>query len=384
MNKCRAVLLFTVFCVSVFAQEATPVKPKLEPYGFIKGDMYFTIGGVSSWGTPALTSASSATGLDTNAVGFTAQHTRLGLKGSGSLGGITMGGLIEIDFFVIAANANAKPRMRLAYAWCDPFKGFEIRAGQQWDLFSPLNPTTNNTNANLWYNGNYGFRRPQLTLQYGLDLGAIKPMIQVSGGETTREDDLKVNQAADTSKKVTVGTWLGTDNLSKMPLVQGRLSASFLKGMEIGVATAYGAYGSARDYTTFGFSADVKLPFHALFELQGEFATGWNLNEANLFTSAKSTATDTVFTNGFWVQAMSKPLSFFNIVAGFGGEFVTSDVVRDGRNIKRNLTFYGDLIFPIGSFFSLSVEYQFLQTTIAGKDNANMAHVIDIAGKVIF
>jgi hypothetical protein len=299
------------------------------------------------------------------------------------MGTITMGGLIELDFFVIAANANAKPRMRLAYAWCSPLEGLEIRVGQQWDLFSPLNPTTNNTNANLWYNGNYGFRRPQMTLHYGFDIGAVKSVVQISAGETTREDDLVVVQAPDSSKKVTVGTWLGADNLSEKPLVQGRLAASFYKGMEIGVATVYGVYGKDDDFATYGFSADAKLLFHALFELQGEFATGRNLNNANLFTTGgNGSVYKDITTNGFWIQAMSKPCDFFNIVAGFGDEIVTSDLYN-GKT-EKNLTFFGDLIFPIGSFFSLSAEYQFLQTTIHGKDDANTAHVIDIAGKVVF
>jgi hypothetical protein len=158
MKKLTALLLAGTLAAGSFAE-----KPKFEPFGFVKGDAYYSVGGVKSWSQPSLTCASIATGSDTNAVSFTAQHTRFGLKGSGQSGDITMGGLIELDFFVIAANANAKPRMRLAYAWCDPLKGLQIRAGQQWDLFSPLNPTTNNTNANLWYDGNYGFRRPQLT-----------------------------------------------------------------------------------------------------------------------------------------------------------------------------------------------------------------------------
>ncbi|MBN2370163.1 MAG: hypothetical protein JXO72_06725 [Vicinamibacteria bacterium] len=370
MKRLLFLPLTCALITSLFAEEAAPVKPKLEPFGFIKSDMYSAMGGVSSWGTPALTSASSATGLDTNAVSFTAQHTRLGLKGSGATGDITMGGLIELDFFVIAANANAKPRMRLAYAWCRPFKGFEIRAGQQWDIFSPLNPTTNNTNANLWYNGNYGFRRSQLTLQYGFDLGGMKPLVQFSAGEAAREDDL-------------AGTWIGEDNVSRIPLMQGRVSTSFGKGAEVGVATAYAAYGKERDLSTFGFSADAKFPFHALFGLQAEFAAGTNLNNANLFTvGGNGNATVDVTTRGYWIQATSKPSRFFDIVAGFGDEIVSS-TVENGK-IENNMTFYGDLIFPIGNFFSLAFEYQWLRTRIAGQTDANTAHVIDLAGKVVF
>ncbi|MBN2036934.1 MAG: hypothetical protein JW768_09360 [Chitinispirillaceae bacterium] len=354
-------------------------KPVFEPYGFVKGDMYYTVGGVTSWGQPSLTCASRATGSDTNAVSFTAQHTRFGLRGSGAAGDITMGGLIELDFFVIAANANAKPRMRLAYAWCRPVQGLEIRAGQQWDLFSPLNPTTNNTNANLWYDGNYGFRRPQLTLQYGMDLGAIKPLVQVSAGETAREDDLKF----DTTGQGSIGSWIGADNLSGIPLVQGRLAAGFLEGMEIGAAAVYGAYGVDRDYTTMGVSVDASLPVHALLALKAEFATGTNLNNANIFTIGGSgSAAADVETNGFWVEATSKPLSYFNVVLGFGDEMVSSTVADDSP--ESNMTFYGDLIFPIGGFFSLAAEYQLLSTKLAGQDDANIAHMIDIAGKVVF
>ncbi len=358
-------------------------EPKLEPYGFVKGDMYYTIGGVSSWGQPSLTCASQATGLDRNATSFTAQHTRMGLKGSGASGSITMGGLIELDFFVIAANANAKPRMRLAYAWCKPLKGLEIRAGQQWDLFSPLNPTTNNTNANLWYDGNYGFRRPQLTLQYTLDLGAIKPMVQLSGGETTKEDDLLIVQAPDTSKKVTMGTWIGADNLSRRPLIQGRLALGFLKNMEAGVAVAYGSYNSKRNYETFGVSVDANLPIHTLFALKAEFAIGTNLNNANLFTiGGNGNELIDVKTQGFWVEALSKPAAWLNVVAGFGDEMVTSTVAT-GKT-ESNMTLYGDLIFPIGEYFSLSIEYQLLNTKMKDITDANMAHVFDVAGKVNF
>jgi hypothetical protein len=378
MKKLCMVLLAGCIFSGSFAE-----KPNFEPFGFVKGDMYYTVGGAKSWGKESITCASIATGVDSNATGFTAQHTRFGLKGSGQTGDITMGGLIELDFFVVAANANAKPRMRLAYAWCKPLAGLEIRAGQQWDLFSPLNPTTNNTNANLWYDGNYGFRRPQLTLQYGMDLGTVKPLIQVSAGETTKEDDLSPVTYNSTTNKVDVGTWIGADNKSQIPLVQGRLAAKFLTNMEVGFAGIYGAYGADRDYTTMGFSFDANLPIHTLFALKGEFAMGTNFNNANLFTvGGNGNATTDVETSGFWVEAMSKPHSNFNAVLGFGDEMVTSTVAANA--IESNMTFYGDLIFPIGDFFSLAVEYQLLSTTLANVTDPNIAHVIDIAGKVVF
>lgn len=364
MKKIVVLLISGLFLTVAFAEEPQDTKPELKPYGFVKGDMYFAIGSVQSWGQSAITCASVATGGDTNATSFTAQHSRFGLKGSGAVGNVTMGGVVELDFFVVASNANAKPRMRLAYAWCKPVNGFEIRAGQQWDLFSPLNPSTNNTNANLWYDGNYGFRRPQLTLQYSPDLGAVTPMIQISAGEATKEESN-----------------LGVDNLSTIPMIQGRLSLSFLENMQIGVATIYATYGIDRDYSTNGVSVDLNLPFHNLFALKAEYAYGNNLNNANLFTiGGNGNARTDVSTSGFWVQATSKPTTFFNIVAGFGDEMVLD--ASAGK--ESNMTFYGDLIFPIGKYFSLTAEYQLLRTTMVGNDKANTGHIIDIAGKVVF
>jgi len=73
---------------------------------------------------------------------------------------------LKIDFFsALGFDTNVNPRLRLAYASL-AVNNFEFRFGQQWDLFSPLNPNTVNVNANLWYGGNLGFRRGQIQIGY--------------------------------------------------------------------------------------------------------------------------------------------------------------------------------------------------------------------------
>jgi hypothetical protein len=375
MKKIFLIVLFSGIVFFVFSE-----KPEFKPYGFIKGDMYYAIGGVSSWGKPSLTCASMATGLDTNAISFTAQHTRIGLTGKSNAGDVSFGGLAEVDFFSVAANANAKPRMRLAYAWCRPIKWLEIRAGQQWDIFSPLNPTTNNTNANLWYNGNYGFRRPQMTLISNFSY-IIDHIIQFSAGEATREDELSVSQ--DSLGKVSVGSWLGQDNLSRIPLIQARYSANYNKNFEVGVSFAYATYGKDRGYNTMGIGIDANLMFNKLFALKAEYAYGKNLNNANLFTTGgNGNNSKDVLTNGFWIEATSKPATFLNLVLGTGIENVVSAV--SNGNPTNNRTLYADLIFPVGEYFSLSFEYQLLNTKIMGQSKENIAHLFDVAGKITF
>ena len=83
-------------------------------------------------------------------------------------------GLIEIDFYGGGAENKPRPQLRHAYAdiaWVD--SGWNMLAGQTWDLISPLNPWTLNYSV-AWWAGNIGFRRPQirLTKQTGIGEGA--------------------------------------------------------------------------------------------------------------------------------------------------------------------------------------------------------------------
>jgi hypothetical protein len=341
-------------------------KPEMKTYGFIKGDMYYADNGVKSWGQNAINCASSATGTDTASVSFTAQHSRFGLTGSKISGSMEMGAQMELDFFAVASDANTKPRMRLAYAWCKPVSGLDVRIGQQWDLFSPLNPATNNTNANMWYNGNYGFRRAQFQARYQMTSYPLKPGIQVSIGEGAKET-----------------SGLGQDNVSGLPLIQGRLGVEFIEKKTVGLSALYGSLGINGEIKTSGFSIDADIPVHPLFAFKGEFAAGTNLNNVDLFTTAGSgTGSLDQKTNGFWLNAVSKPLNWMHLVLGAGMENVTTDNLADGL-IKSNRAIYGDVVFLLAEHFVLTLEIENINTDIKGV-GANTSNVIDISGQVSF
>ncbi len=398
---CFALLFMVRFAGS--QETAKPVDAKepekkleLKFYGFIKGDMFYSDAGVTSFGSSSLSAPQMANGAEQSALGFTAQHTRLGLRGTvGET--IKTGGLIEIDFFANAFDANAKPRIRLGYASVAK-GGFEVRAGQQWDLYSPNNATTNNTNANLWYAGNKGFRRAQIQLSYKLPNKDFSPMIQLSAGETSREE-----------------AGLGKDNLSAAPMLQGRLSAT-LKGKYVaGLSFVQGQYlekkgttvGSGsliQDFTfnTTGFGVDFTLPVHRYLSLTGEVNTGTNLNNANLFSIAgnhyysigengKVTEYDRK-SLGYWVNATSKITAWLHVTAGYGTDTDQSETFKVGFN-EKNTTIFGNLTFPVKHGFSAAVEIQnFLTTQITGVDASNhitgrkdmKANVISLSGKVAF
>ncbi|MBD3419741.1 MAG: hypothetical protein GF398_06450 [Chitinivibrionales bacterium] len=364
MQKSFALCLVVGLIAFVRADEDP--KPELKPYGFLKGDMYFSTDGLNSWGSGSIVAAARATGSDETAYALSAQHSRFGLKGSAPVGNMQIGGVLELDFFSTKSltNANANPRIRLGYAWIELIKGLQLRFGQQWDLFSPLNPSTNNTNANLWYNGNYGFRRPQVQFRYLMDFVAVKPIVQISVGEGAKEGETDVSP--------------GADNLSMLPMIQGRVGLGFAESMSAGFSGFYTAFGEDQDYSANGISVDVNLPIHDLFAFKGEFGYGGGMNHANIFTIGPPDS-DII---GFWANVISKPLDFLHIIVGFADEMNITEDLADGQE-ESNLTVFGNLTFPFGKYFSIAAEYQFISTTVKGQD-AFTGGVIDIAAKISF
>jgi hypothetical protein len=247
----------------------------------------------------------------------------------------------------------------------------ELRFGQQWDLFSPNIPMTNNTNGILWYSGNYGFRRAQFQFHYKMPMKNMTPMLQFSVGEATREE-----------------SGLGNDNKAAFPMLQGRLSNKLMNKHTIGVYFVYAKYDpnpelDDDEYNTSGLGLDFDLPFSSMLALKGEVNMGTNLNNANLFTTAGSgAANDDRKSMGFWVNAISKPSTSVNFVLGFGMDNNKTDNLAAGAT-ESNSSIYGDIIFPFGNGFSIALEVENISTKIKSGDT-NSALVFDVAGILNF
>lgn len=364
MKKTILVLFLSLMLVpTLFAQI------ELKHYGFLKGDMVYTTKSVASFSAENLSASQLATGIDNPALGFTAQHSRFGLKGTAG-DDIKVGGVLELDFFWGGFDANARPRIRLAYA--SMTKGnMELRFGQQWDLFSPVNASTNNTNGNMWYAGNHGFRRAQIQFHYKMPMENMTPVLQLSIGEAAKE-----------------ASGLGDDNKAAFPMIQGRLCSKFMNKHTIGLYFVYAKFDPNPDldddeYNTSGFGVDFDLPFSSMLALKGEVNMGTNLNNANLFSIAGSGMADVERKNlGFWFNAISKPSTSVNFVLGYGMDSNKTDDLAAGAT-ESNSSIYGDIIFPFGNGFSIVLEAQTISTKIKGGDT-NSAFVFDVAGILSF
>jgi hypothetical protein len=391
MKRTKVFLLLTLAVGLAMSSAAVAGNLQLKPYGFVKGDLVYASTGVYSFGGTNLMAAQRVNPADSSAaLGFTAQHTRFGLKGTAGED-FKVGGCVELDFFTGSGfDANAGPRMRLAYASVAR-KQWEVRVGQQWDLFSPNNASTNNTNGNMWYAGNYGFRRPMFQFIYKFVAENLDPKLQLAIAEATKE-----------------GSGLGMDNYAVLPMVQGRLSGMIQGKYGVGVYFAYASYDacpdeddSDYDFTTTGFGADVNIPFTDQVSLKGEVNMGTNLNNANLFSIAGSgsrhagtglaegeeVVEDDRDSMGFWANLTAKASDKVHFVLGFGMEKNQTDDLAAGT-LEQNTVIYGDVIFPIAEGFCFAVEVESITSAYADTDQIEVddesAVVIDVAGKITF
>lgn len=139
---------------------ALKTKHEIELYGFIMAQGSYSTSDMASSNAPSVAPKETGTNGDQDEFNMAGNDTRLGLnyKGPELDDGGKLSGKVELDF-ANSQTATYTPRLRHAYLQLD-FENWAINAGQNWDIFAPLNPNTMNP-ALMWRQGNVGFRHPQ-------------------------------------------------------------------------------------------------------------------------------------------------------------------------------------------------------------------------------
>jgi hypothetical protein len=167
------------------AEEAAPAPADTEPadalekldlqmgvYGFVKVDAMAADNAVLTFGRENLLAPVQAK----RRVQFDDSETRSQIHANQSRVGLKVEakdrvrGKLEFDFVgdygASQPNTGVITRLRLAYLEYDVTPDFGIMAGQNWDIFSPLNPGTYNVTGVLYGAGNAGWIREQIALYY--------------------------------------------------------------------------------------------------------------------------------------------------------------------------------------------------------------------------
>lgn len=167
----------TTVAVSVAAQpsppkpaDAPPAPPIIRPYALIKPTGVFASGAVESFSQPNASAATAAGNpvltavRDEASLTFQVAQSRLGMWFAE---GSPVRGQFELDFISFdkaSPTVQALPRLRIAKVEWALTDSLLLMAGQDWDLFAPVNFHTLNYVANAFQAGNTGFMRQQAKL----------------------------------------------------------------------------------------------------------------------------------------------------------------------------------------------------------------------------
>jgi hypothetical protein len=349
-------------------------------YGFVTAETFYSDSQLSTFGTNNNTPASynktpagpnrvvdeSVEGNNNAFISATAQNSRFGfLLEPYDFGDkpFEVDGRLEMDFFSTGdlSVASLRPRLRRGYAGIGGKGGkWHVLFGQDWDLFSPLNPSTLNLGGNLWRQGNLGFRRPQIrfTSKHSID------------------DKKGIEAAASLNLPSLSMSFDDAGNTTGVPMFEGRFG--YWQELSAGKLLAYvsGAYARHRnqvaggaDVNNWGIAASISAPIHPYFIPAGEFHYGYSLG--TMLSNTSDTSRQRMIAG--WGQIKSLWLSWLESNVGYGVETLDSGEVAAGW-VKRNQVIFANVKFKPVKSFIIGLEYNSLCTDYqgTGKSRANM------------
>lgn len=388
MRKCLFIAIIGIVCCALSplfaAEEAKPSVTigspiSLELGGYIKVDASYDDSETNNgnYGMYVKEERSDASTIDQNKnddeFNLTANQTRIWLNLNGpTVKRIKTGGKIEMDFWGNGAGEN-KPDLRLrhAYLTCD-FEdyGFSLLAGQTWDVFSPLVPSTLNFTVG-WYQGNVGFRRPQIRLTKECETNDIKikgaiAVCRTIGGETISRTNTDYGEQ------------------SGMPVFEGRLGVgipfiSNTKRLVIGVSGHYGkeqveTAALEKDIDTYSVNVDLTMPLGDDLIITGEWFSGGNLDNyfGGIGQGINATDMQKIRSEGGWAQMAYTGCKDWKFVVGGGIDNPHDGDLADSAR-ERNQVIFTNMTYNLTPNAQLGVEYSHLRTDYKnarmGQDN---------------
>ena len=256
----------------------------IQIYGTVLWNSFYNTGGTNVEDIPLV---ASKTGTDPNGnFGMTVRQSRFGLRydGGPEVFGGKLSGDVEVDLlggaaaFTNGVNMDLI-RLRLAYGRVD-WTNWSIEAGQDWAVFSPLNPTSFASFAipAMSTSGNPWIRSPQFRTEWRSNVNQSTRVLW----QTALLDP----NVGDNPTTVVDARMPGIGERGKSPAVETRLALTGRfddRDATIGFSGLYGrgdnigtldGVAVARPVDSWGVNLDYTLPVSKYFSLTGEAFTG--------------------------------------------------------------------------------------------------------------
>jgi hypothetical protein len=340
--------------------------------GFIKGDMLWNNSRVDSTSAPRR-SAPGNQGNSDDQFTATVQHSRVAAAiGPIPVANSTLGGYVELDYFNLSDSGdtnfiNNQLRVRDLYMHV-AHEDWTILVGQTWDVISPLNPTSLNTNGNYWFGGNAGFRRPQLQVTRRIEWAEDSPL--------TLKGSINANVGRTTMPG---GVTYDSGRKAGWPVFQAAIEqglGGFGAGpIRMGVAGGYGQedlVGVKNHIDQWAIGGYLRMPILEWLTLTGEIQHGEN-TDAFFMGGGINAAGGSIESTSGWLQATLTPLDRweFNMLFGFDDP---KDGDVDDMATEQNLLVGASARFKIFEPLTFGFEYTYFDTDYKELPNGN-AHM---------
>ncbi len=286
-------------------------------------------------------------------------------------------GKLETDFYNIGlgdSDSRQALRMRLAYIDLD-WGAWSVRAGQDWDVISPLYPVVNNDLV-MWGAGNTGDRRPQVTARNVSDFGdgALHTAVGIAltgavggagvqGGLRSGENSgrpmfhARVGYHGETNSggKYQLGVWVHD--------AQEKFDAT--------------GVGSEQTYGSNSFGVDLIVPLHEdLLWLKGEFYTGSNTRDirGGILQGVNATTGEEIDSTGGWAELGWKASDRTSLFLGYAFDD-PEDADLDAYSWAKNTIPYAAAQWRSGDF-KAGFEVLFWETDYIGLDSGDALRVV--------
>jgi len=303
-------------------------------YGYIKGEMIYHSARATSTNYLVFAYPDVEPFNKQHTMVVNARQTRLGfnIAGPGPSAESKVLGNIEFDFYGSGFTECKEALMLRRASVTLKYPKWNLLAGQEWMLMSPLYPHTSNYPAGVGL-GNLGYRMPQIRLTIGDQIrGAISVGRKIEGDFSTGDFDAgAVSAVPDT--QIQLGYW------GKNGLVVA-LSGHYAE--EKYTLDPKTPFNPSTDYfykTEQSWSANlsINIPIGKKLAIDGEAYYGANLDggyTGNILgegvgVQANGTIVP-VHDVGGWVEIMAKPVKKLTIYVGFGEDDPLNSDLRLG------------------------------------------------------
>jgi hypothetical protein len=355
----------------VLAKKSSGSGLGIEFYGYVKLDAAYDTARVSI-GDYARWVESEQGNPHDNEFNLTANETRVGVRLRGPvMENFRSSGQVELDFYGGGAENSPFPRLRqanLSFDW--PSVGFGVLAGQANDVISPLwMPRVNFSPG--WWQGNIGYRRPQLRLTQNLSLA--------------EDVDLKFEAAAVRTIAETFTTprdsFFDPGADAGFPTAQGRVSLTFpgpgRQPITLGVSGHWGEeehdftnFVNSVTFKTWSGNVDLTLPLTPWLSLRGEAYLGSDLGAylGGIGQGVNPTLLRPIRDRGGWAAATLGPFGPWAFNLGYGIDDVRRrdltanlDPTKDPR--AQNWVAFGNVYYSLNPNLQLALEVARMRTT---------------------